>query len=164
MGKAAKKISKYDTADLGTPERARQAGGVKVESGQSPDGGIVGKRARVMHEHVLDVYWHRCQIDDPTYEAGNKIRKAYEQATWRPSVTGSYGDIRYGRPDDAMAAVSRARQILTEAYEIVGVKDWPVIEDVCGHSNWAGNSDRLSTLRRALKECARKWGMLAHTA
>lgn len=163
MGKIAKrKVAYRDIIDLGTPERARHGGVEVLDRVEGPDGGIVPRRAHVKVECVLDAYWHRCQISDPQRAAGLKFRELFEIVAHMSRVTAKYGDrMPTGLRDEVSSRAIAARDTLKAAHQKLGMQKSAVLVAVCGMNEWAGGTRRLNTLRDALSDLARDWGITA---
>ena len=74
------------TADLGTPERARQG---ELLPRPTALAGVVGRR--VKYECRLDWYWDKASINDRQHEAGIRFRHDWHLAAAAPKTVATYG-------------------------------------------------------------------------
>ena len=140
-----------------TMERRRQLGGVVAEViDRDLRGNPFMKRDRARCECVLDDYLYRLLLTLSEHEAGMKFRCAYLRGVCRvmvddPGTGGEYD------PEMAMLIVPISEEILREAYKVLTKAQKEIMIRVCGHGEWAGGTDKLETLRRALERLVTLW-------
>lgn len=138
-------------------ERGLQSGGIITEViDRDLRGNPFLKRDRARCECVLDDYLYRLILTPSEHEAGMKFRRAYLRGVCRVMVEDPNGGGEYD-PDMAMLIVPISEEILREAYKVLTKAQKEIMIRVCGHGEWAGGTDKLETLRRALERLVTLW-------
>lgn len=152
--------SKDGELHMALPERRRQMGGVvKVLHPLEPKSRTMVHQARC--ECKLDAYLFTGRIAQDEHEAGIKFRAAWRVAAHGIKTRDSTVErVGCGESDGALAQLITAKRILNAAYAELSPFQAMIIADVCGADNWAGDKQRVATMRRGLDRLARFWGLV----
>lgn len=144
---------------MALPERRKQMGGVvKVLHPLDPKSRAMVHAARC--ECKLDAYLITGRISSDEHEAGIKFRAAWTATAHGIKTRDSTVErVGCGQSDGAMAQLISAKSLINAAYAALSPFQAMIVADVCGADNWAGDKDRVETMRRGLDCLSRLWGL-----
>jgi len=158
MGKGTKRKVHLPPGDLGTPERARQLGGVTIEDRTVTAGGrVVGTGARAHVECLADWYLRRGLINDRQHTAAIKLRVLHFIANASPQVTARYGERMPGSGEGIAEARVRAESEVREALRRVGQRLSGTLVNVALYDTWPRGTGETGKLRDALDILSNWW-------
>ena len=140
-----------------TKERRKQNDGVIAEPvDRDLSGKAIIVRYKTRYASMLDRYLCLSRIDETEYRAGIRFQHAYLRAVLRIRVA-DIGGGGQGDPEMAALIVIKSEKLLKEAYSVLTEKQKAIVISVCGHDDFAGDSYRLETLQRGLRQLSKIW-------
>ena len=149
-------------SDFGTPERARQDGGISFQAAsRKSDGTVIQTQAKAKISCKLDWYWDKGTIDNQMYHAGAKFALLYFYAGKVPHTSMEIKErvqkSRTSGQEDFMNSYSDAERALNDALDVLDPDERDVIREVAGLDNYAGRPGRTLKLKHGLRALAVHW-------